>query len=156
MPAGLHRDFLELSLANKLVTPGAATARGVPVELDKISADAYVVAGIADHITPRQSCYRTTGLLGGKTQFVLSTSGHIAAPVNPPTNAKASFQTGTDTPADPREFRAGAEQVQGSWWTHYSDWLSTRAGELVPAPAGVGRGMHKPLAEAPGTYVFDA
>jgi polyhydroxyalkanoate synthase len=79
MPAALHRDFLDLSLENTLVTPGAATVRGVPVDLGKITTDAYVVAGVADHITPWQSCYKTTGLLGGKTAFVLSTSGHIAA-----------------------------------------------------------------------------
>ncbi len=156
MPAGLHRDFLELSLANKLVTPGAATARGVPVDLGQIKVDAYVVSGLADHITPWQSCYLTTRLLGGKTEFVLSTSGHIAAIVNPPSNAKASFQAGSDTPPDAADFRAGAEQQQGTWWTHYAAWLGARTGELVSAPAILGRGTHQPLAEAPGTYVFDS
>ena len=41
-------------------------------------------------------------LLGGTdTRFVLSTSGHIAALVNPPANPKASFRVGpvdADTP----------------------------------------------------------
>ena len=156
MPAGLHSDFLELSLANKLVTPGAATARGVPVNLGQVKVDAYVVAGLADHITPWQSCYTTTRLLGGKTEFVLSTSGHIAAIVNPPSNAKASFQAGSDSPPLAADFRATAEQHQGTWWMHYADWLGARTGELVPPPSALGRGIHKPLADAPGTYVFDS
>jgi hypothetical protein len=85
----------------------------VPVDLGKITTDAYVVAGVADHITPWQSCYKTTGLLGGKTDFVLSTSGHIAALVNAPTNPKASFQTSTQNPASAQEFKAAAEEHQG-------------------------------------------
>jgi len=30
--------------------------------------DSYVVAGIADHLCPWQSCYRSTQLLGGSTR----------------------------------------------------------------------------------------
>jgi len=93
MPAGLHREFLALSIDNLLVTPGHATALEVPVDLGKITADAYVIGGETDHITHWQSCYRSAGLLGGGTQFVLSTSGHIAALVNPPGNPKSSFRT---------------------------------------------------------------
>jgi len=155
MPAGLHRDFLELSLANKLVTAGDATALGVPIDLGRITADAYVIGGVADHITPWQSCYRTTRLLGGKTEFVLSNSGHVAALVNPPSNSKASFQHSSDCPPRSADFLASAETHQGSWWVHYAQWLGARTGDLVPAPAELGRGNLAPLAPAPGTYVFD-
>jgi len=156
MPASLHKDFLELSLENKLITPGEATVRGVPLDLGKITTDAYVVAGVADHITPWQSCYRTTGLLGGKTDFVLSTSGHIAALVNPPSNPKASFQTSTENPMSAADFKSGAETRPGSWWTHYSSWIAARTGALRPAPSALGGGSMQPLAGAPGTYVFDS
>ena len=57
---------------------------GSPVDLSKVDTDTYVIAGIADHLCPWQSCYRTTQLLGGPVTFVLSTSGHIASMVNPP------------------------------------------------------------------------
>ncbi len=93
LPAALHHDFLRLGLANALVTPGAATMLGSPVDLGKVDVDAYLVAGITDHLCPWESCYRTTQLLGGPVKFVLSTSGHIAAMVNPPTNPKAAFRT---------------------------------------------------------------
>ena len=84
LPAALHHDFIRLGLANALVTPGAATMLGSPVDLAKVDVDAYLVAGITDHLCPWESCYRTTQLLGGPVKFVLSTSGHIAAMVNPP------------------------------------------------------------------------
>ena len=155
MPAGLHRDFLELGLANKLVHPGEATALGVPVDLGRITADAYVIGGETDHLTPWQSCYRSAGLLGGKTEFVLSTSGHIAALVNPPTNPKASFRHSGSLPGNPQEFLDTAEPHQGSWWNHYAEWLAARTGDLVEAPADLGRGRYQPLDVAPGTYVFD-
>jgi polyhydroxyalkanoate synthase len=154
MPAALHRDFLELSLANTLVTPGDATALGVPVDLRKVAVDAYVVGGRTDHITPWQSCYRTVSLLGGKTQFVLSTSGHIAALVNPPTNLKASFQTTTDAPPV-AELVGSATTHQGSWWPHYSAWLASRTGDEVQAPRALGGVRLTPMEAAPGTYVFD-
>ena len=67
MTAGLHRDFLELGAANALVEPGGATMLGSPVDLAAVDRDAYLVAGITDHICPWQSCYRSTGLLGGKS-----------------------------------------------------------------------------------------
>jgi len=155
MPAKLHEDFLELALANKLTTPGEATALGVPVDLSQVTVDAYLIGGETDHLTPWQSCYKTTGMLGGKTEFVLSTSGHIAALVNPPSNTKSSFRHSTHTPASAREFAATAETHQGSWWGHYAEWLGARSGDQVTAPTELGRGRFQPVAAAPGTYVFD-
>ncbi len=155
MPAHLHRDFLETALENKLVTAGAATALGVPVDLSQVTVDAYVVGAVADHITPWQGCYRTTQLLGGSTRFVLSTSGHIAALVNPTTNAKSSFRTAKDNPADPLAWVSSADTQQGSWWADYVAWLGDRSATLKPAPVRLGRGRFTPVASAPGTYVLD-
>jgi polyhydroxyalkanoate synthase len=75
--------------------------------------------------------------------------------VNPPTNPKASFQTSTQNPASAQEFKAAAEQHQGSWWTHCSEWIAARTGDLRPAPTSLGSDTLHPLTEAPGTYVFD-
>jgi polyhydroxyalkanoate synthase subunit PhaC len=157
LPAALHHDFIRLGLANALVTPGAATTLGSPVDLAKVDVDAYVVAGITDHLCPWESCYRTTQLLGGPVKFVLSTSGHIAAMVNPPGNAKAAFRTvaGGANPADPREFLASAEVVPGSWWTDYASWLAERGGGQRRSPRTLGRKAYPVQCAAPGTYVHD-
>ena len=155
MTAGLHADFVDLAMENQLVRPRGLTVLGVPIDLSAVTVDAYVIAGIADHITPWENCYRTTQLLGGKTRFVLSTSGHIAALVNPPGNSKATYHTNDDNPSDPTAWLHNAETHQGTWWADVADWLSARCGERKPAPESLGSPALPPLAEAPGTYVFD-
>jgi polyhydroxyalkanoate synthase len=156
MSARLHADFVELAMRNHLVTPGAMTVLGVPVDLSQVEVDSYVVAGIADHITPWQNCYRSTHLLGGDSRFVLSTSGHIAALVNPPGNSKASYQVNNDNLADPTDWLKTAQTQQGSWWPDLLAWLGERCGADKPAPGGSGGGGLRPLVDAPGTYVFDS
>jgi polyhydroxyalkanoate synthase len=156
MSAKLHADFVDLAMENHLVTPGAMRVLGVPVDLSRVEVDAYVVAGIADHLTPWQNCYRSTQLLGGDSRFVLSTSGHIAALVNPPGNPKASYQTNKDSPADAPAWLETAETRQGSWWPDWLAWLGERCGPEKRAPARLGGGGLRPLVEAPGTYVLDS
>ncbi|WP_448641312.1 PHA/PHB synthase family protein [Geodermatophilus sp. URMC 63] len=155
MTAALHRDFIDVSVGNLLTKPGGATMLGSPVDLSAVDVDAYVTAGIADHLCPWQSCYRTTQLLGGRSRFVLSTAGHIASLVNPPTNPKASFQAAPQTPADPEQWLAAATKEKGSWWPDFMTWLGERAGDEVPAPTSLGNEELPPLTDAPGTYVFD-
>ncbi len=156
MPARLHADFVDLAMDNKLVTPGALTVLGTAVDLSQVDTDAYLVAGIADHITPWQNCYRSTQLLGGTSRFILSTSGHIAALVNPPGNPKARYQVNKNTPANPEGWLKTAETEQGTWWPDLLAWLGERCGADKPAPEELGGGGLRPLADAPGTYVFDS
>src|SRR5262245_1426156 len=156
MSAGLHADFVDLAIDNKLVTPGALTVDGTAIDVGQIDADAYLVAGIADHITPWQNCYRSTQLLGGKSRFILSTSGHIAALVNPPGNPKARYQVNDSTPADAADWLKTAKTEQGSWWPDLLVWLGDRSGEQKPGPEELGGGGLRPIIEAPGTYVFDS
>jgi polyhydroxyalkanoate synthase len=155
MSARLHSDFVDLAMDNKLATPGALTVLGTPIDLSRIAVDSYLVAGIADHITPWQNCYRSTQLLGGKSRFILSTSGHIAALVNPPDNPKARYQTNDGTPADAEDWLRTAETQQGSWWPDLLAWLGDRSGTEGPAPEELGGGGLRPIIDAPGTYVFD-
>jgi polyhydroxyalkanoate synthase subunit PhaC len=154
MSAALHRGFLDMSVRNALTTPGAATMLGSRVDLSAVTVDSYVVAGIADHICPWQSCYATTQLLGGDTRFVLSTSGHIASLVNPPTNPKSTWRTAPADTADADEWLASAHTEKGSWWTDYARWVGERSGDKADAPTELGGGQPT-LGQAPGTYVFD-
>jgi polyhydroxyalkanoate synthase len=155
MTAGLHGDFLQVGVKNGLVHPGSVTMLGSPVDLSQVDRDTYLVAGITDHICPWQSCYRSTQLLSGSHRFVLSTSGHIAAMVNPPGNQKASYQVAGESPADPDQWLRQAETCQGSWWPDYAGWLAERCGEEKDAPAEPGGGGLVPICDAPGTYVYD-
>jgi polyhydroxyalkanoate synthase len=155
MASGLHRDFLRVGVTNALTTPGSLTLLGSPVDLSLIDRDSYLVAGITDHICPWQSCYRSTQLLSGRDRFVLSTSGHIAAMVNPPGNDKAGYQVAEESPADPEVWLRRADSCRGSWWPDYAGWLAERCGDEMDAPSELGGGGLMPLGEAPGTYVYD-
>jgi poly[(R)-3-hydroxyalkanoate] polymerase subunit PhaC len=155
MAAKLHADFVEQAMENRLVKPNSATALGVPVDLSSVDVDSYIVAGVADHITPWQNCYRSTQLLGGTSRFVLSTSGHIAALVNPPGNPKATYKVNDDNPADPEEWLTGAKSHPDSWWPDLVAWLGEHCGPEKPAPERLGGDGLTPEVDAPGTYVFD-
>ena len=155
LPAALHRDFLNLALDNALTEPGAATVLGTPVDLSKITVDTYVVAGIADHITPWQNAYRTVNLLGSAPRFVLSTSGHIAALVNPPGNEKATFRVNDALPEQPEAWLESASTTPGTWWDDWVAWLGERSGAKKTARKTLGGKGHKPLGDAPGSYVLE-
>jgi len=155
MAATLHREFVEAALANSLAAPGAATMLGSPVDLSKITVDSYVIAGISDHISAWQACYRSGALLGGDRDFVLSTSGHIASMVNPPGNPKASFHSGQILGGTADQWLKAASARSGSWWPHYAEWLAARSGGEQDAPAALGGTTRPPLDPAPGIYVFE-
>jgi polyhydroxyalkanoate synthase len=153
LPAGLHADFLDLAISNGLAE-GTLTVLGTPVDLDKVALDAYVVAGSTDHIVPWTTAYQTTQLLGGETEFVLSSSGHIQAIVNPPGNPKSSYRTSDGAPpADAEAWLGGSESHVGSWWEHWTAWLATRSGDRLRARRTLGSAAHPPLDPAPGRYV---
>ena len=149
MAAGLHRDFIKNGLENSLARPDALEVLGTPVDLGAVDLDSYIVAGLTDHIIPWENAYRSTQLLGGSARFVLSTSGHIQALVNPPATAsRASYRIADEHPAAPEAWLDQAATLPGSWWPDYDAWLAARSGELVPAPKITKRG-----AKAPGSYV---
>ena len=155
LSAGLHRDFVHLALDNSLVHPGALEVLGSPVDLGRVDVDTYVVAGLKDHIVPWENAYRSTQLLGGSTRFVLSTSGHIQALVNPPaSDSRASYRVADEHPADPQAYLDQAAKLPGSWWPDYVQWLGERSGDLRAAPKKLGGGGHRALGKAPGTYVL--
>jgi polyhydroxyalkanoate synthase len=156
MSAALHRDFVLMGLKNALTTPGALSMLGTPVDLSEVTVDAYVVGGLTDHICPWQATYRSARLLGSKdNRYVLSTSGHIQALVNPPGNPKASYRAGPVDAEDPAHWPDSAQRFSGSWWPDYVSWLAERSGPEIDAPKTLGGEGFPPLGPAPGTYVME-
>jgi polyhydroxyalkanoate synthase len=157
MTAQLHADFLRTATGNALTRPGGVAVLGQDVDLRKVTVDSYVVAGVADHLCPWESCFRSAQLLGGNTRFVLSTNGHIAALVNPP-GGRSSYVT-HDEPLPASQGAApwhrSASSHEGSWWPDYVAWLAERCKEEVPAPQALGSSRHPVLQDAPGSYVLD-
>jgi polyhydroxyalkanoate synthase subunit PhaC len=155
LPARLHSEFLDLFMINPFKNPGKLSVLGTPIDLSKVKVDSYTVGGITDHITPWKGCYSATQMLGGKREFVLSSSGHIQSVINPPGNSKARFFTNPQLTERPDEWLAGAQQQSGSWWEHWRDWIFARSGKSRQAPAGPGNKQYPPKTAAPGIYVFE-
>jgi polyhydroxyalkanoate synthase len=155
LPAALHGDYLDLYFTNPFVNAGKLTLNEKTVDMSKVKADSYVIAGVTDHITPWKGVYKTAQIMGEGTTFVLSNSGHLQSLLNPPTNPKASFMIGPVGAGAADAFMASAEKRKGSWWLDWRDWLHARSGEEVAASASLGSARHPTLGAAPGTYVFE-
>ncbi len=154
LAAGLHHDFVRMALDNTLATPGAMTGLGSDIDLGRVDVDVYTVAGLNDHIVPWENAYRGTRLFGGSRRFVLSTSGHIQALINPPgPESRSSFRVAEELPAAEGEFLRGTPTTSGSWWPDYARWLVEHAGERKPARKTLGNAKYKPTAKASGSYV---
>jgi polyhydroxyalkanoate synthase len=123
--------------------------------MGRVQVDAYIVAGITDHITPWTACYQTARIYGPGSDFVLANAGHLQSLLNPPGSAKSFFFHEKVGGPDPDAWAAGATRHDGSWWPHWLTWMQQRSGELRPAPRRLGSRRHAPGAAAPGEYVFE-
>jgi poly[(R)-3-hydroxyalkanoate] polymerase subunit PhaC len=155
LPARLHADFLDLIDANPFVNAGRLAVCGTPLDMAQVDLDSYVVAGLTDHITPWQGCYKTAKVYGSRSTFVLANSGHIQSLINPPGNPKACFWTGASKTSDAQAWLKQAAKQAGSWWPHWLEWIKPRSGELLSAPAELGSKENPPLEAAPGRYVLE-
>lgn len=151
MPASMHSFYLRSCYQENQLARGEMMLAGRRLYPSKITQDAFVLAAVDDHIAPWRTQFQTTRLLGGKTRFVLSSSGHIAGIVNPPSKSAAHW-TNDHPRADPELWLAGATRHGETWWEEWSRWIGARAGARA-TPAPLGGEKYPPLCDAPGTYV---
>ncbi|MEG0976030.1 MAG: class I poly(R)-hydroxyalkanoic acid synthase [Comamonas sp.] len=144
-------------LENKLVQPDALTVCGEKLDVSKINLPIYIYGSREDHIVPIGAAYASTQALGGKKRFVMGASGHIAGVINPPSKNKRSHWLREDGkfPATIDDWLKGTEELPGSWWKDWTDWLAKSGGKKVAAPKAYGkaRTAYKALEPAPGSYV---
>jgi len=153
LSSAFHRQMLDMTAGNQLVHPGGVTVLGTPIDISRIACDTYVVAGRTDHITPWQSCYRTTQMVSGRSEFVLCSSGHIQTVVADPKHHGLGYYLNPVTPPEAEDWLAHAERHEGSWWEHWADWLGERSGEQIAAPQSLGSNRFPAQEPAPGRYV---
>ena len=148
----LRNTYLE----NRLVKPGEATVCGEKIDFRKLKLPVYIYGSREDHIVPIGGAYASTQYLPGQKRFVMGASGHIAGVINAPSAHKRSHWLREDAkfPADVNEWIQGAQELPGSWWTDWSDWLKKHAGKQIAAPKTYGKGARfKTIEAAPGRYV---
>ena len=154
LTSSFHRQMLDMVAKNQLVHPDAMTILGTPIDLSRITTDTYVAAGKTDHITPWQTCYRTTQMVSGHSEFVLCSSGHIQTVVADPKHRGLGYFVNPATPSSADDWLAAAERHEGSWWEHWAGWLAERSGEQIAAPQALGSSRFPPKEPAPGTYIL--
>ena len=154
LPAQLHSDYLDIFHDKRFRPSSSVEFMGHIVDLKAVTQDGFIVAGVTDHITPWKACYRNVHLLGGELEFVLSSSGHIQSLLNPPGKPRAKYFSNPEFPETADEWIGGAEQVEGSWWPRWDQWLSIRSGEMKKSPRSLGSKAYPPIKKAPGSYVF--
>lgn len=156
LPGPMYAWYLRNTyLENNLVKPGKATVCGEAIDMGRVDIPVYIYGSKEDHIVPIDAAYASTQVFQGPKRFVMGASGHIAGVINPPEAKKRSYWTRKDT-AFPKRFRdwqATTQEHAGSWWTDWSAWLKTHAGQQIAAPKKYGRGELKAIEPAPGRYV---
>ncbi len=152
MPAKMHSRYLRACYLNNEFARGEFEVDGRKLDPAKVDVPTYVLSAVDDHIVPWVSGYRTTHLLGGENRFVLSTSGHIAGIVNPP-SPKAKHWTNDQLPMDPQEWKDNATLVEGTWWDDWTTWIAQQGGPKVAARTALGSTDYPPIEPAPGSYV---
>jgi polyhydroxyalkanoate synthase len=158
LPAGLHGDFMAITSHNTLLEADAVEVLGEKIDLGKVMVDSYVIGGKTDHITPWESCFSTVNMLGGPSNFVLCTSGHVQTMVCPPDNPRATYLTGppitgTKGKTTPDSWLESATTHNGTWWPDWFTWLKKHSDGLINAPKRLDSDEHPSLGPAPGTYV---
>jgi polyhydroxyalkanoate synthase len=152
MPAAMHSFYLRSCYIENQLARGVMTLADTRLDLGAVKEDVYVLSAEKDHIAPWTSSYKTTQLLPGDVRFTLSSSGHIAGIVNPP-SPKAMYWTNPENPPEATAWRAGATEHKGSWWEDWAAWIAERAGARRTPPA-IGSANYPPVGDAPGKYVF--
>ncbi|MBB5936236.1 PHA/PHB synthase family protein [Streptomyces zagrosensis] len=151
VPSVLFDQTMRIAADNTLAR-GQLRIMERAIALSAVTQDAFVVAGLRDHIIPWETVYKSARLLGGDVSFHLVPSGHVGSIINPP-RPQASYRTSTGTlPASPRDWSANSVSQQESWWEAWSRWLEHRSGPRVRSRP-LGNSRYPAGALAPGHYV---
>ena len=134
LPAAMHTFYLRSLYCRNELAQGRMELAGQDLSLADAKKDAYIVGAINDHIVPWRSSYAGASLLGGSVRYVLSSGGHIAGIVNPP-SPKSWYETAEHNPSDPDQWRKDAQRHDGSWWEDWAAWADARAARKR-SPAG--------------------
>ena len=141
-------------LANKLRQAGGTVQCGVPVDLAKVRAPAFLYASRDDHIVPWKTAFASREIVSGDTVFVLGASGHIAGVINPPAKNRRNYWADGAHDGSPEHWLETAQSTPGSWWTRWAAWLAQFSGPSGPASSQPGNDSYPVIEPAPGSYVM--
>jgi len=153
LPYQMYRFYVtQMYLENNLCKPNAIQICQQNIDVSQIDIPCFFLSTIADHIAPWQSTFKGVELLGGKCEFVLGASGHVAGVINSPVKNKRHYWVNGDQSQGAQQWLDTATKESGSWWPHWSTWLKRRAGKKV-SPAVDAHPNYPVIEPAPGRYV---
>jgi len=153
LPYQMYQFYItQMYLENKLCKKDQLTVCGEQIDLSQIDIPCYFLSTIGDHIAPWKSTFSGTELMSGDIEFVLGASGHVAGVINPVSRNRRHYWTDGTLGQGSDQWLASANKQEGSWWSHWNQWLSPKAGKKVAAPA-CGSADYPEIEPAPGRYV---
>jgi polyhydroxyalkanoate synthase len=158
MPYRMHSEYLrELFLQNDLAE-GRFMVNGAPVALQDIRTPLFSVGTSRDHVAPWKSVYKIMLLTESDITFVLTSGGHNAGIVSEPGHKGREYQIakmpGNLRYIPPGQWQKTTPMKQGSWWEDWNLWLTQHSEGKIKPPAMGNAKDYKPIADAPGSYVF--
>ena len=151
VPAELQCDLIDLGHKNELAS-GSRMVLGERIDLSQIGYPVYVMAGLTDHITPWEACYRSVHLFGGDVEFVLTSQNHTQTISARPDNRHLRYWQSSERPENAGEWMRSGEETIGNWRDHWVEWLKGHSA-LKAAPQNLGNRTYQPVDDAPGLYV---
>jgi polyhydroxyalkanoate synthase subunit PhaC len=158
LPYRMHTEYLRKLFLNNDLAEGRYLVEGKPISLSDIHAPMFVVGTVRDHVAPWKSTYKIHYQVDADVTYLLTSGGHNAGIVAPPSEQGHAYQVKTK-PADgphigPDEWLKAAPHAEGSWWLEWTKWLTAQSGEPCEPPRmGVGHADGHTLPDAPGDYV---
>jgi polyhydroxyalkanoate synthase len=159
MPYRMHSEYLRKLYLNNDLTEGRFEVEGRPIALTDIRAPVFSVGTVKDHVAPWRSVYKAHLFTDTDVTFALTSGGHNAGIVSEPGHPHRTYQLATASGdgryIDPERWVADTPVREGSWWPEWVSWLGERSGNPVSPPeTGAPNKGYPPLADAPGTYIF--
>lgn len=160
LPYKMHSEYLRKLFLENQLAQGRFKVGGAQVNLSHIEQPIFCVSTTEDHVAPWRSVYKLHYLVDTDVTFVLANRGHNGGIISEPGRKGREYHIltthGHAKHVPPEDWRAEAPLHNGSWWPEYVDWLNERSGKPVkPPPIGAPAHGLPPLADAPGTYVFE-
>jgi len=153
---------------NKLCQTNAITINGVAIDISKVTAPIFFVAGEQDHISPWEISYSSLRLYSSSVnkQFILAAGGHVNGLINCPTNAKYSYKCIDKTQInelianDIHLWINNTNTYAGSWWPCWLDWLKKIESTQITVTSrnflAISFQESMLSTNAPGTYVHNS
>jgi polyhydroxyalkanoate synthase len=158
LPYRMHSEYLRKLFLNNDLAEGHYLVEGRPIALSDIHATMFVVGTVHDHVAPWKSTYKIHYQVDADVTYLLTSGGHNAGIVAPPSQLGHSYQIKTTTAnapyIGPDEWLKAAPHVEGSWWLEWTKWLTAQSGEPCEPPRmGIEHADGRNLPDAPGDYV---